>query len=93
MRRSLHQLCRKGESGQPQKAAPSSSGLTGSGDGFSVKIAEAGGEQQHIEEHQSGKHCPSWEMRELGHHGAAQAFARIYQGIDQHGFLQDGELF
>src|SRR6266852_7000995 len=61
-------------------------------DGFAVEIAEADGEEQHVEEHQPEDYRHQGQMRELGNHRGAKAFAGVNEGIYEDGFLQDGEF-
>src|SRR5260370_32260748 len=64
-----------------------------SGDGFAVEVAKAGEEQQGVEQYQPDDYGNQGEMRKLGNHRCAKTFAGVNEGIDEHGFLQDGKLF
>src|SRR5712692_1633584 len=66
--------------------------VTGSADGLTVKAAEAGGEQQSVEEYQPDDHREQGEMRKLGNHGSAKTLAGVDKRIDKHGFLEDREF-
>src|SRR6266404_257206 len=63
-----------------------------SADGLPVEIAEADGEQQGVEKDKADDHGHQREMRELGNHRGAKAFAGVNEGVHEHGFLQDGEF-
>ena len=63
-----------------------------SADGLPVEIAEADGEQQGVEKDKADDHGHQREMRELGNHRGAKAFAGVNEGIYEDGFLQDGEF-
>src|SRR6266436_5223687 len=62
-----------------------------SADRFAVEIAEADGEQQGVEKYKTDDDGHQREMRELGNHRGAKAFAGVDEGVHEHGFLQDGE--
>ncbi len=58
-----------------------------------MELIEAEGEERNVEENQSPEDSRKWQMRKLRHHGAAETFARVNQGIHQDGLLKDGEFF
>src|SRR5712692_5997233 len=66
--------------------------LTSSTDGLAVKAAEAGGEQQSVEEYQADDHGEQGEMRKLRDHCRSQTFAGVDKRIYEHGFLEDREF-
>src|SRR5437660_11509787 len=58
-----------------------------------MEVAKARGEQQGVEKYQADDDCEQGEMRKLGNHGGAKAFAGVDERIYEHGFLQNREFF
>src|SRR5205807_5018123 len=63
-----------------------------SGDGFAVEVAKSREEQQGVEKYQANDYREQREMRKLGNHRGAKAFAGVHERIYEHGFLQEGKF-
>src|SRR5437016_7200298 len=67
--------------------------VASSTDGLAVKVAQARCEQQGVEKDEADDYGEQREMRKLGNHRGAQAFAGVDERIYEHGFLQNREFF
>ncbi len=61
-------------------------------DSLSVKLSQADGQKQRVEDRQHYQHSQQRKVRELRHERSTQSFAGINQGIHQDDFLQNGKV-